>query len=75
MLSLHEAGLRVEPDFTISGDTSYYNGIVFKGFLKAVPDSVLSGGQYGGLMRSMGLQGEAAGFAVYLDRLNEGGAV
>ena len=73
LLELAGAGLRAEPDFTISGDASYYNGIVFKGFLKAVPDSVLSGGQYGGLMRSMGLAGEAAGFAVYLDRLNDGG--
>ena len=41
--------------------------------MKDVPNSVLSGGQYGGLMRSMGLQGEAAGFAVYLDRLSEAG--
>ena len=73
ILGLCEEGLRVEPDFTIFGDTSYYNGIVFKGFLKDVPNSVLSGGQYGGLMRSMGLQGEAAGFAVYLDRLSEAG--
>ena len=70
---LAAAGLRAEPDFTIAGDASYYNGIVFKGFLKTVPDSVLSGGQYGGLMRSMGLEGEAAGFAVYLDRLQEAG--
>lgn len=73
ILGLCEEGLRVEPDFTIFGDTSYYNGIVFKGFLKDVPNSVLSGGQYGGLMRSMGLQGETAGFAVYLDRLSEAG--
>ncbi len=73
MRGLSEAGLRAEPDFTISGDASYYNGIVFKGFLQAVPDSVLSGGQYGGLMRSMGLEGEAAGFAVYLDRVQEAG--
>lgn len=76
LLKLDASGLRAEPDFTISGDASYYNGIVFKGFLRDVPESVLSGGQYGGLMKSMGLNGEAAGFAIYLDRLNEtGGAI
>ncbi|MBQ5952619.1 MAG: ATP phosphoribosyltransferase regulatory subunit [Lachnospiraceae bacterium] len=68
--ALDDAGIRAEADFTIAGDLHYYNGIVFKGFLKDVPESVLSGGQYGGLMKRMGLQGEAAGFAVYLDRLS-----
>ncbi|MBQ6679634.1 MAG: ATP phosphoribosyltransferase regulatory subunit [Lachnospiraceae bacterium] len=73
LAALKDAGIRAEADFTLAGDLHYYNGIVFKGFLKNVPDSVLSGGQYGGLMKSMGLTGEAAGFAVYLDRLERTG--
>ena len=71
--ALKKAGFRAEADFSIPGDLHYYNGIVLKGFMKNVPESVLSGGQYSGLMKSMGLNGEAAGFAVYLDRLPEGG--
>ena len=67
--ALEKAGYATELDFSIPGDTRYYNGIVFKGFLEGVPESVLSGGQYDGLMRSMGMKANAAGFAVYLDRL------
>ena len=57
-------------DFSVVDEGSYYNGIVFKGFVEGVPDSVLSGGQYDRLMRQMGRRGGAIGFAVYLDRLS-----
>ena len=57
-------------DFSVVAAGRYYNGIVFKGFVAGVPDSVLSGGQYDPLMRNMGRQGGAVGFAVYLDRLS-----
>ena len=57
-------------DFSVVDEGSYYNGIVFKGFVEGVPDSVLSGGQYNRLMRQMGRRGGAVGFAVYLDRLS-----
>lgn len=56
-------------DFSVVGDSRYYNGIVFKGFVRGAPGSVLSGGQYDRLMRRMGRRGGAVGFAVYLDRL------
>ncbi len=56
-------------DFSVIDRSSYYNGIVFRGFAEGVPDSVLSGGQYDRLMRQMGHRGGAVGFAVYLDRL------
>ena len=56
-------------DFSVVDEGSYYNGIVFRGFVEGVPDSVLSGGQYDRLMRQMGRRGGAIGFAVYLDRL------
>ena len=57
-------------DFSVVAAGRYYNGIVFKGFVDGVPDSVLSGGQYDQLMHQMGQQGGAVGFAVYLDRLS-----
>ena len=57
-------------DFSVVAAGRYYNGIVFKGFVDGVPDSVLSGGQYDQLMRQMNQSGGAVGFAVYLDRLS-----
>ena len=47
----------------------YYNGVVFRGFVPGLPDSVLSGGRYDGLVRRMGRSHGAVGFAVYADRL------
>lgn len=56
-------------DFSVVDDVHYYNGVVFKGFVSGVPSSVLSGGQYDRLMKKMGRQGGAMGFAVYTDSL------
>lgn len=56
-------------DFSLASDTAYYNGIVFKGFIEGIPDSVLSGGQYDKLMKRMHKKSGAVGFAVYLDVL------
>ena len=56
-------------DFSVISDMKYYNGIVFKGFINHIPDSVLSGGQYDRLMRKMNRKSKAIGFAVYLDTL------
>ena len=49
----------------------YYNGIVFKGFIKGIPTGILSGGQYDKLMEKMGKKSRAIGFAVYLDELTK----
>jgi len=62
---------RVRVDLSVVNDMNYYNGIVFKGFVNGVSSSILSGGQYDNLMRKMGRQSGAIGFAVYLDLLNE----
>ena len=62
-------GSRVQIDFSSAADMNYYNGIVFRGFIDGVPESVLSGGQYDVLMRKMGRKAGAVGFAVYLDLL------
>lgn len=57
-------------DFSVVSDTKYYNGIVFKGFIEKIPNSVLSGGQYDCLMKKMSKKSGAIGFAVYLDMLD-----
>lgn len=60
---------RINIDFSVTGDVNYYNGIVFKGFLRDVPADVLSGGQYDRLMKKLGRKSCAIGFAVYTDVL------
>ena len=52
---------------------NYYDGIIFKGFVNRIPDSVLSGGRYDRLMEKFGKKTEAIGFAVYLDKLERFG--
>ncbi len=64
----------INVDFSVVGDVNYYNGIVFKGFVKGVPAPVLSGGQYDNLMKKLQRSGKAIGFAVYLDTLENSGA-
>ena len=56
-------------DFSMLNDLSYYNGIVFQGYVQGAPRVVLSGGRYDLLMRRFGKQGDAIGFALYLDEL------
>jgi len=60
---------KVRVDFSLTNDMTYYSGIAFKGYIKDIPVSVLSGGQYDKLMKNMGRQSSAVGFAVYLDAL------
>ena len=59
----------VRVDFSLVSDMSYYNGVVFKGYVGGVPESVISGGQYDRLMEKMRHTSGAVGFAVYLDLL------
>ncbi len=62
---------RIRFDFSIVNDMTYYNGVVFCGFLDGICECVLSGGQYNKLMRRMGRKAGAIGFALYLDLLEE----
>ena len=62
---------QVRLDFSLGNDMKYYSGLVFKGYVRGVPASVLSGGQYDRLLEHMGKKARAIGFAVYLDRLPE----
>ncbi|MCH5198264.1 MAG: ATP phosphoribosyltransferase regulatory subunit [Oscillospiraceae bacterium] len=56
-------------DFSVPGNIKYYNGIVFKGYIKGIPNYVLSGGQYDKLMERLKKNVKAIGFAVYLDAI------
>ena len=63
------SALNVCIDFSVPVNMRYYNGIVMNGFVKSIPQALLSGGRYDPLLRRVGKQGAAIGFAVYLDRL------
>lgn len=61
----------VRIDFSVINDMRYYNGIVFRGFVKGIPTGILSGGQYDKMMKKLGRKSQAIGFAVYLDLLEQ----
>lgn len=58
-------------DFSVISDMSYYNGVIFRGFVKGVSRAVLSGGRYDNLLAKLGKSAQAIGFAVYRDALAE----
>ena len=64
---------QIRLDFSIVNDMSYYNGIMFRGYVNGVPDGVLSGGRYDAMLSRMGKRQGAIGFAVYLDLLERMG--
>ena len=62
---------RIIFDFSVVSNRSYYNGIVFRGFLSGISERVLAGGQYGKLMQKLERRTDAIGFALYLDLLEQ----
>lgn len=62
---------KIKFDFSAVSDMNYYNGIVFKGYIKGLSQSVLTGGQYDNLLYKMGRKSGAIGFAIYLDLLED----
>ncbi len=72
-LAMTDIGGSVAVDFSVTDDTNYYNGIVFKGFISGISAAVLSGGQYDKLMTKMQRTSRAVGFAVYTDMLERTG--
>lgn len=64
-------GARIRLDFSVVDDSNYYSGVVFKGFVNGIPSAVLSGGRYDNLMKKLGKDTGALGFAVYLDLIDE----
>ena len=59
--------------FSLRVDPQYYNGLVLRGFMEGIPEPVVSGGRYDRLLRSLGKEGGAVGFAVYLNTLEDFG--
>ncbi|MBQ9729720.1 MAG: ATP phosphoribosyltransferase regulatory subunit [Clostridia bacterium] len=70
---LGESGLagKIRLDFSLASNSAYYSGTVFKGYVKGIPEAVLSGGRYDSLLNRMGKAGGAVGFAIYLDLLEQ----
>lgn len=61
---------KINIDFSVVSDISYYNGITFRGYIENVPGSILSGGRYDNLLTKLGKNSGAVGFAVYMDLLS-----
>jgi len=64
-------------DLSMIPDLDYYDGIVFKGYCKGIPNKVLSGGRYDRLTEEFGKKVPAIGFMIDMDmvtriRLKEG---
>jgi len=70
--ALKTSGLseKIQLDFSIVNDIDYYNGIIFRGHIKALGKSVLAGGQYDSAMKKFGKDIGAMGFALYLNEIS-----
>ncbi|MCQ4638411.1 ATP phosphoribosyltransferase regulatory subunit [Anaerovorax odorimutans] len=60
----------IQVDLSIVNDIDYYNGIIFKGYIKELGRCVLAGGQYDQAMALLGKKVDAIGFALYLNEIN-----
>ena len=58
---------KINFDFSVINDINYYSGVVFRGFIDGISGCVLSGGRYDKLLKRMGRNLGAVGFAIYLD--------
>lgn len=64
-------GDKIRVDFSVGTDMKYYSAVVFKGYLEGITTWILSGGQYDKLLQKMGRGGNAVGFAIYLNLLEQ----
>ncbi len=62
----------IQLDLSMVNDIDYYNGIIFRGYIRNLPGCVLAGGQYDKAMGLFGKDAGAVGFAIYLDELTKG---
>lgn len=60
----------IQLDLSIVNDIDYYNGIIFRGYVRELGKSVLTGGRYDRAMEYLGRKAHAVGFAVYLNEIN-----
>lgn len=58
-------------DLSILNDMNYYRSLVFRGYIDCIPDGILSGGRYDDLVKKMGRDCKAIGFALSLNKLEE----
>ena len=58
-------------DLSVVNDMNYYRSLIFRGYIDCVPEAILSGGRYDDLVKKMGRDSGALGFAVALDRLQD----
>ena len=63
-------GGRISVDFSVVSSMKYYSGIALSGYINGIPERVLSGGRYDKLMKRMGKNAGAIGFALYLNALD-----
>lgn len=68
--SIHPFSNHIHIDFSIVNQIDYYNGIVFQGFTKHLPQNVLFGGRYDHLLEKFEKDAGGIGFALYLNDLN-----
>lgn len=71
VLEAFDFGGKIRVDFSVGTDMKYYSGVVFKGYLEGITTWILSGGQYDKLLQKMGRSGNAVGFAIYLNLLEQ----
>lgn len=69
-LAENKLARNINIDFSIVNHMAYYNGILYRGFIKGLADNILSGGQYDRLLERMGKKGKALGFGLNLDDLD-----
>ncbi|WRS28073.1 ATP phosphoribosyltransferase regulatory subunit [Oscillospiraceae bacterium MB08-C2-2] len=62
---------KVHLDFSVVNDLTYYNGLIFKGYIQNIPSAVLFGGRYDKLLQRLGKENGAIGFAISLNALDD----
>ncbi len=56
-------------DLSMINDIDYYNGVIFRGYVKGSSTHILAGGQYDRAMALLGKNTKGMGFAVYLNEI------
>ncbi|HET8565273.1 MAG TPA: ATP phosphoribosyltransferase regulatory subunit [Solirubrobacterales bacterium] len=69
-LGSRTGGHRVQFDFGLMRDLSYYNGAILEVYDPALGHVLGGGGRYDRLLERFGLERSAAGFALYLERVH-----
>ncbi len=62
-------GENIGIDLSILNDMNYYRSLVFQGYVDCIPEGILFGGRYDELVKKMGRNCKAIGFALSLNKL------